>query len=96
MLGGDNGIINKASESKEKNRATSIKESVDLALMEKSLGGDSPSKSEMINQLFRSFMTLNVDSDVFLHTGEAGIHEWIVTDKVRLIVMTNYQRKIKK
>lgn len=54
------------------------------------------SHTEMINQLFRSFMTLNVDSDVFLHTGEAGIHEWVVTDKVRLIVMTNYQQHLER
>ena len=54
------------------------------------------SHSATINQLFRSFMKLNVDADVFLYTGETGIHEWIVTDTQKLIVMTNYQQHLGK
>lgn len=54
------------------------------------------SHSSMINQLFRSFMVLTVDSDVILYTGEAGVHEWLVTDNKKLIVMTNYQQHLDK
>ena len=54
------------------------------------------SHSAMINQLFRSFMMLNVDSDVVLYTGETGIHEWLVTDQKKYIVMTNYQQHLGK
>ncbi|MBE5935445.1 MAG: histidine phosphatase family protein [Lachnospiraceae bacterium] len=54
------------------------------------------SHSAMINQLFRSFMMLNVDSDVILYTGETGVHEWLVTDRKKLIVMTNYQQHLGK
>ena len=54
------------------------------------------SHSAMINQLFRSFMMLTVDSDVILYTGEAGVHEWLVTDTKKLIVMTNYQQHLGK
>ena len=54
------------------------------------------SHSETINQLFRSFMKLSVDSDVFIHTGETGIHEWLVTDIKKYIVMSNYQQHLDK
>ena len=46
--------------------------------------------SQMINQLFRSFMKLKVDSDVVLHTGEAGINEWIVNGDKKFITMCGY------
>ena len=43
----------------------------------------------MINQLYRSFLRLPVDSDIFFATGDTGIHEWQITKDRRLIVNAN-------
>ncbi len=44
----------------------------------------------MINQLYRSFLRLPVESDIFFCTGDTGVHEWRITDKGRFIVFSNY------
>lgn len=43
----------------------------------------------MINQLYRSFLRLPVDSNIFVATGDTGIHEWIVTNDSKRIVFSN-------
>lgn len=43
----------------------------------------------MINQLYRSFLKLPVDSDIFFGTGDTGIHEWNLHADCRLIVKAN-------
>lgn len=43
----------------------------------------------MINQLFRTFLRLPVDSDVFLRTGDTGVHLWEVTETARRILFSN-------
>ncbi len=44
----------------------------------------------MINQLYRSFLRLPVDSDIWFATGDTGIHEWCVTEDRRLVVRANF------
>ncbi len=43
----------------------------------------------MINQLFRSFLRLPVDSDVFFATGDACVHEWRIENGRRTVVRSN-------
>lgn len=43
----------------------------------------------MINQLYRSFLRLPVDSELFFSTGDTGIHEWHLTEKQRRVAMAN-------
>ncbi len=43
----------------------------------------------MVNQLYRSFLRLNVDSDISFATGDTGIHEWLITNGRRIIVRSN-------
>ncbi len=43
----------------------------------------------MINQLYRAFLRLPVDSDVFFNTGDTGIHEWYIDKSSRRIVKAN-------
>lgn len=43
----------------------------------------------MVNQLYRSFLGLPVDSNVFFATGDTGIHVWKVTDDRRMIFKAN-------
>lgn len=43
----------------------------------------------MINQLFRSFLRLPVDSDVILRMGDTGVHLWKVTETARRILFSN-------
>ncbi|MGN1187309.1 MAG: histidine phosphatase family protein [Lachnospiraceae bacterium] len=44
----------------------------------------------MINQLYRSFLRLPVESDIFFYTGDTGIHSWLVDGKTRGVLMANY------
>lgn len=43
----------------------------------------------MVNQLYRSFLRLPVDCDLFFSTGDTGIHEWYVSKGQRRIVKAN-------
>lgn len=43
----------------------------------------------MINQLYRAFLRLPVDCDVFFGTGDTGIHEWRISDDRRLVIKAN-------
>lgn len=43
----------------------------------------------MINQLYRAFLRLPVTCDLYFHTGDTGVHEWLVTGKGRRVVMAN-------
>lgn len=44
----------------------------------------------MINQLYRSFLRLPIDSDIIFCTGDTGIHSWLVGGKTRRVLMANY------
>ena len=44
----------------------------------------------MINQLYRAFFRLPVDSEFWFHTGDTGIHEWLVNQGSRTVVRANY------
>ncbi|MBE6759337.1 MAG: histidine phosphatase family protein [Ruminococcaceae bacterium] len=44
----------------------------------------------MITQLYRSFLRLPADSDIWFATGDTGIHEWMVSDDRRLVVRANF------
>lgn len=43
----------------------------------------------MINQLYRSFFRLPVDSDCFFSTGDTGVHEWDIGKDSRRLVKAN-------
>ncbi len=43
----------------------------------------------MVNQLYRAFLRLPVDSDITFATGDTGIHEWLITKGRRIIVQSN-------
>lgn len=43
----------------------------------------------MVNQLYRAFLRLPVDSDICFATGDTGIHEWYITKDRRMIVKSN-------
>ena len=43
----------------------------------------------MINQLYRAFFRLPVDSAFGFRTGDAGIHEWLVDGNSRIVVKAN-------
>ena len=43
----------------------------------------------MINQLYRSFLRLPVDSDIGFATGDTGIHVWRITNDKRIILRAN-------
>lgn len=43
----------------------------------------------MINQLYRAFMRLPVDSDIFWNTGDTGIHEWQINGNIRHVIRAN-------
>lgn len=44
----------------------------------------------MINQLYRSFFRLPVDSTCFFWTGDTGLHEWIIKGNSRIVAKANY------
>lgn len=43
----------------------------------------------MLVQLYRSFLRLPVDSDVFFLTGDTGIHCWAVDERGRRVIFAN-------
>lgn len=43
----------------------------------------------MINQLYRAFLRLPVESDCWFRTDDAGIHEWVVEGDSRIVVRAN-------
>ncbi len=43
----------------------------------------------MINQLYRAFFKMPLDSDFAFRTGDAGIHEWLVSENSRTLVKAN-------
>lgn len=47
-----------------------------------------------INMLFRCFMDLPVKTNIYLSTGDTGIHYWHVTPKHRQIIFNNYREHI--
>lgn len=44
----------------------------------------------MINQLYRSFLRLPVDSEFHFYTGDTGIHEWMIKGNSRSVIRANY------
>ncbi len=44
----------------------------------------------MINQLYRSFLRLPTDSDIYFVTGDTGIHNWYLDEVQRRVIMANY------
>lgn len=44
----------------------------------------------MINQLYRAFFRLPLDSEYGFCTGDTGIHEWIIRGNSRILVMADY------
>lgn len=44
----------------------------------------------MINQLYRSFLRLPVDSEFHFYTGDTGIHEWMINGNSRSVIRANY------
>lgn len=44
----------------------------------------------MINQLYRSFFKLPIDSEAFFWTGDACIHEWLINGNSRSLIRANY------
>ena len=44
----------------------------------------------MINQLYRSFLRLPVDSEFFFYSGDTGIHEWQINGNSRSVVRANF------
>ncbi len=43
----------------------------------------------MVNQLYRAFFRLPVDSDISFVTGDTGIHEWRIAGERRIVVKSN-------
>lgn len=44
----------------------------------------------MINQLYRAFFRLPLDSDYRFYTGDTGIHVWIANGESRILVRANF------
>lgn len=43
----------------------------------------------MIYQLYRAFLGLPLNTDVFISTGDTGIHEWLIIDGKKIIKASN-------
>lgn len=43
----------------------------------------------MINQLYRAFLCLPIESNIFFNTGDTGIHEWLTDTDSRRIIKSN-------
>lgn len=43
----------------------------------------------MINQLYRAFLRLPVDSDYAFYTGDAAYHEWVISGDTRAVAKAN-------
>ena len=50
----------------------------------------------MINQLYRSFLQLPVDSNISFRTDDTGIHDWYIDEKNKKIIMANFLEHLKK
>lgn len=48
----------------------------------------------LINQLYRSFLNMPVDSECFFNTADTGIHVWSITDKGRRVLCANFSEHI--
>lgn len=44
----------------------------------------------MINQLYRAFLRLPVETDIAFSTGDTGIHEWIIDEHGRRVAKANH------
>lgn len=44
----------------------------------------------MINQLYRAYFRLPLDSEFAFKTGDTGIHEWIIDGNSRILAKANY------
>ena len=44
----------------------------------------------MINQLYRSFLRLPVDSEFSFYKGDTGIHEWLTKGNYRFVIRANF------
>jgi len=44
----------------------------------------------MINQLYRAYFRLPLDSDFSFWTGDTGIHEWVINGSSRILARANY------
>ncbi len=42
-----------------------------------------------INQLYRAFLRLPIDSQMFWSTGDTGVHEWTICGEMRRIIRSN-------
>ncbi len=49
----------------------------------------------MINQLFRAFFKLPLDFNVWITSGDTGVHEWVAIGTGRGITLTNSQEHLK-
>lgn len=43
----------------------------------------------MINQLYRAFLKLPIESEYFWGTGDTGVHEWVIAPNRKFIVRSN-------
>ena len=50
----------------------------------------------MINQLYHSFLSLPVDSNISFCTGDTGIHYWYIDENNKKIIMANFLEHLKK
>ncbi len=57
-------------------------------------GGDSTvavvTHGGMINQLYRAYLRLPLDSEFVFRTGDTGIHEWLISGSSRILVKANF------
>lgn len=44
----------------------------------------------MINQLYRAFFKLPVETEFGFYTGDTGIHEWLIRENSRILVKANF------
>lgn len=44
----------------------------------------------MINQLYCAFFKLPVETEFGFYTGDAGIHEWLISENARILVKANF------
>ena len=49
------------------------------------------SHGSMITQLYRAFLRMPAECSLSFHTGDTGLHEWLVKDGARSIVRANCQ-----
>ncbi|MDE5590627.1 MAG: histidine phosphatase family protein [Acetatifactor sp.] len=44
----------------------------------------------MINQLYRAFLKLPVETEFLFLTGDTGIHEWLIKENSRIVLKANF------